>query len=323
MGYGSVKAGEGSWPSWMGYSVGRWDGDTLVVDSAGFNDKTWVSRYGVSHNVGAVTDGGGLACSVQASRLRPPAGGGHLHRSRCVREAVGLCGDHGARGRYGHAQPFRGPRAGRPRAPATLRLGRGRARGLALRSSEDWTGSLSDAADRAVSVPPSVLARYVGVYTGTYAAASWRPTAKLDGLLGGALGRRHAGRRQCRVQRQDVGESLRGLAHGGAADHGALPASRLRPPAGGGHLHRSRCVREAVGLYHGARGRRTCARPSRTEQRRLDGQPLGRRQSASVPRASTRVRRGRSCHNRRRCSKASVSVTGSSSTTRGWRQTSW
>ena len=33
------------WPSWMGYSVGRWDGDTLVVDSAGFNDKTWVSRY--------------------------------------------------------------------------------------------------------------------------------------------------------------------------------------------------------------------------------------------------------------------------------------
>jgi len=26
-------------PSWMGYSVGRWDGDTLVVDSAGFNDK--------------------------------------------------------------------------------------------------------------------------------------------------------------------------------------------------------------------------------------------------------------------------------------------
>src|SRR6516164_9151048 len=27
-------------PSWMGYSVGRWEGDTLVVDSFGFNDKT-------------------------------------------------------------------------------------------------------------------------------------------------------------------------------------------------------------------------------------------------------------------------------------------
>ena len=27
-------------PAWFGYSVGRWDGDTLVVDVAGFNDRT-------------------------------------------------------------------------------------------------------------------------------------------------------------------------------------------------------------------------------------------------------------------------------------------
>jgi hypothetical protein len=33
-------------PSWMGYSVGRWDGDTLVVDSIGFNDKTWLNSHG-------------------------------------------------------------------------------------------------------------------------------------------------------------------------------------------------------------------------------------------------------------------------------------
>jgi hypothetical protein len=33
-------------PTWMGYSVGRWDGDTLVVDSAGFNGKTWLDRRG-------------------------------------------------------------------------------------------------------------------------------------------------------------------------------------------------------------------------------------------------------------------------------------
>jgi hypothetical protein len=26
--------------TWMGYSVGRWEGDTLVVDSCGFNDRT-------------------------------------------------------------------------------------------------------------------------------------------------------------------------------------------------------------------------------------------------------------------------------------------
>ena len=29
-------------PTWMGHSVGQWDGDTLVVDTAGFNDKTWL-----------------------------------------------------------------------------------------------------------------------------------------------------------------------------------------------------------------------------------------------------------------------------------------
>ena len=36
-------------PTWMGYSVGRWDGDTLVVESNGYNDKTWLHRRGLSH----------------------------------------------------------------------------------------------------------------------------------------------------------------------------------------------------------------------------------------------------------------------------------
>jgi hypothetical protein len=36
-------------PSWMGYSVGHWEGDTLVVESFGFNDKTWLDRYGHPH----------------------------------------------------------------------------------------------------------------------------------------------------------------------------------------------------------------------------------------------------------------------------------
>jgi len=29
-------------PTWLGYSVGRWDGDTLVVDTIGFNGRSWV-----------------------------------------------------------------------------------------------------------------------------------------------------------------------------------------------------------------------------------------------------------------------------------------
>jgi len=33
-------------PTWMGHSVGHWEGDTLVVDSVGFNDKTWLDLAG-------------------------------------------------------------------------------------------------------------------------------------------------------------------------------------------------------------------------------------------------------------------------------------
>jgi hypothetical protein len=29
-------------PSWMGHSVGTWDGDTLVIDTIGFNGRTWI-----------------------------------------------------------------------------------------------------------------------------------------------------------------------------------------------------------------------------------------------------------------------------------------
>jgi hypothetical protein len=33
-------------PSWLGYSVGKWQGDTLVVDTTGFNGKTWLDQMG-------------------------------------------------------------------------------------------------------------------------------------------------------------------------------------------------------------------------------------------------------------------------------------
>lgn len=37
-------------PSWMGYSVARWDGDTFVVDTAGYNDRTWLDFTGHPHS---------------------------------------------------------------------------------------------------------------------------------------------------------------------------------------------------------------------------------------------------------------------------------
>jgi len=36
--------------TWMGHSVGRWDGDTLVVDVTSFNDQTWFDRAGNFHS---------------------------------------------------------------------------------------------------------------------------------------------------------------------------------------------------------------------------------------------------------------------------------
>lgn len=36
-------------PTWMGYSVGHWEGATLVVDTAGFNDRGWLDIEGHPH----------------------------------------------------------------------------------------------------------------------------------------------------------------------------------------------------------------------------------------------------------------------------------
>ena len=36
--------------SWMGQSVGRWEGDTFVIETTGFNDQTWFDRSGTHHS---------------------------------------------------------------------------------------------------------------------------------------------------------------------------------------------------------------------------------------------------------------------------------
>lgn len=37
-------------PAWFGYSVGTWDHDTFVIETAGFNDKTWLDGMGHPHS---------------------------------------------------------------------------------------------------------------------------------------------------------------------------------------------------------------------------------------------------------------------------------
>lgn len=34
------------WPAWQGFSIGRWEADTFVVRSAGFNGKAWLDQAG-------------------------------------------------------------------------------------------------------------------------------------------------------------------------------------------------------------------------------------------------------------------------------------
>jgi hypothetical protein len=124
-------------PSWMGYSVGHWDGDTLVVDSVGFNDKTWTSRYGVSHTE-----------TLRTTERYRRTNLGHI-------ELEVTYTDPGA-----YMKPW-GFKATMALAADTEML-----EAVCEKSSEHWNGSLTDAAP--VSVPPDVLARYVGVYSGTY-----------------------------------------------------------------------------------------------------------------------------------------------------------
>jgi hypothetical protein len=55
-------------PTWLGDSVGRWEGDTLVVDTTGFNDKTWLNEEGAQHS----------DALHLVERIRPVLGGQYL-----------------------------------------------------------------------------------------------------------------------------------------------------------------------------------------------------------------------------------------------------
>ena len=37
-------------PAWFGYAIGKWDGDVFVIETKGFNDKTWLDDSGHPHS---------------------------------------------------------------------------------------------------------------------------------------------------------------------------------------------------------------------------------------------------------------------------------
>jgi hypothetical protein len=66
-------------PTWMGYSVGHWDGDTLVIESTGFNNRTWIDGEGHPHTE---------ALRVTESMRRPDFG--HLEIRKTLVDAGAL-----------------------------------------------------------------------------------------------------------------------------------------------------------------------------------------------------------------------------------------
>ena len=36
-------------PAWFGYSIGKWDGNAFIVETSGFNDRSWIDDYGLPH----------------------------------------------------------------------------------------------------------------------------------------------------------------------------------------------------------------------------------------------------------------------------------
>ena len=125
-------------PSWMGYSVGRWDGDTLVVESFGFNDRSWLDHDGHPH--------------TEALRMTER----YRRRDFGNLDIEVTLSDPGA-----YAKPWTvAVRA--ELAPDTELLEwvcNEKAGGL-----EHWVGKASDERKLEVKVAPEILSKYVGVY---------------------------------------------------------------------------------------------------------------------------------------------------------------
>jgi hypothetical protein len=129
-------------PSWMGYSVGHWEGDTLVVESNGFNNRTWLMGYRPHTESLRITE-----------RFRRPDFG-HLDVAVTFQDPEA----------YNRAWtvPIHS------RFAADTELIESVCNEFPDNGQEHWIGKASDAQTKAVTVAPEILAKYVGVYKGIY-----------------------------------------------------------------------------------------------------------------------------------------------------------
>jgi hypothetical protein len=127
-------------PAWMGYSVGRWEGDTLVVDSNGYNDRTWLDHDGHPHTEG-----------LRMTERYRRRDFGHMDVEVTVTDPKT------------YARPFTvAVRA--ELAPDTEMIEFVCGEREANPGLAHWVGKASDEHRNEVTVAPQVLAKYVGTY---------------------------------------------------------------------------------------------------------------------------------------------------------------
>ena len=125
--------------TWMGYSVGRWEGDTLVVDSFGFNDRTWLDARGLPHTEDLRLSERYRRATVGQMQVEVTAvDPGVLTTPRTT----------------SYTMTFQ---------PDTEMI-----EGVCDSDQAHWVGRLSDVERTAVTVTPAVLATYVGTYSGMW-----------------------------------------------------------------------------------------------------------------------------------------------------------
>jgi hypothetical protein len=126
-------------PSWLGYSVGRWEGDTLVVESFGFNEETWLDSAGHPHTE-----------KMRMTERYRRRDFGHMDIEVTFDDPTV------------YARPLKATLSAELR-PDTELLEAVCAEG-GDRNLEHWVGKASDEKPSDLKVAPEILARYVGTY---------------------------------------------------------------------------------------------------------------------------------------------------------------
>ena len=141
--------------TWMGYSVGRWAGDTLVVESFGFNDRTWLNNVGFPHTE---------RLRMSERYRRPDLG--HLTVDVTFTDPDA------------YNRPLHFTVAMQLVADTEMM------EAVCEDNTDHWVGSVAELQKSAVNVPREVLSSYVGVYAGRWGT---RPRTVAVTLDGGAL----------------------------------------------------------------------------------------------------------------------------------------